>query len=48
MPSTDPFQANVEEYIGNPDGDVEGPLKSFQDAIAYAVSSDSVVTFLNR
>lgn len=32
-------QADVEEYIGGPDGEVEGPLKTFQDALAYASMS---------
>lgn len=42
------LQANVEEYIGGPDGDVEGPLKAFQDAIACAASLNVGMTFLNR
>ena len=42
------FQADVEEYIGGPEGDVEGPLKAFQDAIAYVVMSCSGMTLLNR
>ncbi|CAK5279801.1 unnamed protein product [Mycena citricolor] len=29
-----PFIADVEQHIGGPDGEVEGPLKSFQDALA--------------
>ncbi|KAJ7051174.1 Prefoldin subunit-domain-containing protein, partial [Mycena amicta] len=29
-----PFIADVEAHIGGPDGQVEGPLKSFQDALA--------------
>ncbi|KAJ6614869.1 prefoldin subunit [Mycena sp. CBHHK59/15] len=29
-----PFIADVEEYVGGPTGEVEGPLKSFQDALA--------------
>lgn len=29
-------QADVEEYLGGPDAEVEGPLKNFQDALAYA------------
>ncbi|KAK7460648.1 hypothetical protein VKT23_009365 [Stygiomarasmius scandens] len=29
-----PFIEDVEKYIGGPDADVEGPLKTFQDAIA--------------
>ncbi|KIJ64333.1 hypothetical protein HYDPIDRAFT_90844 [Hydnomerulius pinastri MD-312] len=36
-----PFIANVEEYIGGPDGQVEGPLKEFQDAIAKYRYMDS-------
>jgi len=29
-----PFITDVEQYIGGPDAEVEGTLKSFQDAIA--------------
>ncbi|KIY66373.1 prefoldin subunit [Cylindrobasidium torrendii FP15055 ss-10] len=29
-----PFIDDVEKYIGGPDGDTEGPLKAFNDAIA--------------
>ncbi|KAJ7259655.1 Prefoldin subunit-domain-containing protein [Mycena rebaudengoi] len=29
-----PFIADVEEFVGGPDGAVEGPLKGFQDALA--------------
>ncbi|KAJ7451082.1 Prefoldin subunit-domain-containing protein [Mycena latifolia] len=29
-----PFIADVEEHIGGPTGEVEGPLKNFQDALA--------------
>ncbi|KAK0502524.1 Prefoldin subunit-domain-containing protein [Armillaria luteobubalina] len=29
-----PFIADVEEYVGGLDGDIEGPLKAFQDAMA--------------
>ncbi|KAF8060144.1 Prefoldin subunit 3 [Lyophyllum atratum] len=29
-----PFVANVEEYLGGPDAEVEGTLKNFQDALA--------------
>ncbi|KAJ7715031.1 Prefoldin subunit-domain-containing protein [Mycena maculata] len=29
-----PFIADVEEHVGGPDGEVEGSLKSFQDALA--------------
>ncbi|KAF7306323.1 Prefoldin subunit 3 [Mycena indigotica] len=29
-----PFIADVEAHIGGPDGQVEGPLKAFQDALA--------------
>ncbi|KAF8549406.1 Prefoldin subunit 3 [Imleria badia] len=39
-----PFIANVEEYIGSPDGDVEGPLKAFQDAIAKYRYMDANLT----
>lgn len=39
-----PFIANVEEYIGGPDGDVEGPLKDFQDAIAKYRYMDGSLT----
>lgn len=39
-----PFIANVEEYIGGPDGDVEGPLKEFQDAIAKYRYMDGSLT----
>ncbi|KAG6844321.1 hypothetical protein H0H87_007805 [Tephrocybe sp. NHM501043] len=37
-----PFVANVEEYLGGPDGEVEGTLKSFQDALAYAFAEKSI------
>ncbi|KAG6916875.1 hypothetical protein DXG01_004784 [Tephrocybe rancida] len=36
-----PFVANVEEYLGGPDGEVEGTLKSFQDALAKYRYMDS-------
>ncbi|KAI5993326.1 Prefoldin subunit 3 [Pisolithus albus] len=39
-----PFIANVEEYIGGPDGDVEAPLKEFQDAIAKYRYMDGSLT----
>lgn len=28
-------QADVEQYLGGPEGEVEIPLRNFQDAIAY-------------
>jgi len=31
-----PFIADVEEYLGGPDAEVEGTLKGFQDALASA------------
>ncbi|KAH0834130.1 major facilitator superfamily domain-containing protein [Lanmaoa asiatica] len=43
-----PFIANVEEYIGRPDGDVEGPLKTFQDAIAKYRYMDANLTQRRR
>ncbi|KAI9457850.1 Prefoldin subunit 3, partial [Boletus coccyginus] len=43
-----PFIANVEEYIGGPDGDVEGPLKNFQDAIAKYRYMDANLTQRRR
>ncbi|KAF8840641.1 Prefoldin, subunit 3 [Paxillus ammoniavirescens] len=39
-----PFIANVEEYIGSPDSDVEGHLKLFQDAIAKYRYMDANLT----
>ncbi|KAI5991210.1 Prefoldin subunit 3 [Pisolithus albus] len=39
-----PFIANVEEYIGGPDGDVEAPLKEFQDAVAKYRYMDGSLT----
>ncbi|KAG8215450.1 Prefoldin subunit 3 [Butyriboletus roseoflavus] len=39
-----PFIVNVEEYIGGSDGDVEGPLKGFQDAIAKYRYMDANLT----
>ncbi len=30
-------QENIESYIGGSDADVEGPLKRFQDALAYVM-----------
>ena len=30
-------QTDVEEYLGGADADVEGTLKSFQDALAYVL-----------
>jgi len=30
------LQENVESYLGGSDAEVEGPLKRFQDALAYA------------
>ncbi|KAI6039474.1 Prefoldin subunit 3 [Pisolithus marmoratus] len=38
------FIVNVEEYIGGPDGDVEGPLKGFQDTIAKYRYMDGSLT----
>ena len=32
-------QTDVEEYLGGADADVEATLKSFQDALAYALFS---------
>ncbi|KAF9489713.1 hypothetical protein BDN71DRAFT_1511865 [Pleurotus eryngii] len=29
-----PYQADVEQYLGGPEGEVEIPLRNFQDAIA--------------
>ncbi|KAF8439933.1 Prefoldin subunit-domain-containing protein [Boletus edulis BED1] len=43
-----PFITNVEEYIGSPDGDVEGPLKAFQDAIAKYRYMDANMTQRRR
>ena len=34
-------QANIEEYLGGPDGAVEVPLREFSAAIAYALSAIS-------
>jgi hypothetical protein len=28
-------QENIEAYLGGPEGDVEGPIQRFQDALAY-------------
>ncbi|RDB18322.1 putative prefoldin subunit 3 [Hypsizygus marmoreus] len=39
-----PFLADVEEYLGGPDAEVEGPLKSFQDALAKYRYMDSNLT----
>ncbi|KAG2359337.1 Prefoldin subunit 3 [Suillus spraguei] len=39
-----PFIANVEEYLGGPDGAVETPLKNFQDAIAKYRYMDANLT----
>ncbi|KAG1824190.1 Prefoldin subunit 3 [Suillus variegatus] len=39
-----PFIANVEEYLGGPDGVVETPLKNFQDAIAKYRYMDANLT----
>jgi hypothetical protein len=35
-------QADVEEYLGGPEGEVEGTLKGFQEAIAYVFLNLSV------
>ncbi|KAK0218974.1 Prefoldin subunit-domain-containing protein [Armillaria fumosa] len=38
-----PFIADVEEYVGGSDGDIEGPLKAFQDAMAkYRYMDDNL------
>lgn len=34
-----PVQADVEEHVGGPDGDVEGALKQVQDSLACVLSS---------
>ncbi|KAG5643858.1 hypothetical protein DXG03_009542 [Asterophora parasitica] len=39
-----PFVANVEEYLGGPDAEVEGTLKNFQDALAKYRYMDSNLT----
>ncbi|TFK26927.1 prefoldin subunit [Coprinopsis marcescibilis] len=39
-----PFIANVEEYLGGPNGDVESTLRAFQDAIAKYRYMDSSLT----
>ncbi|KIM37817.1 hypothetical protein M413DRAFT_448320 [Hebeloma cylindrosporum] len=39
-----PFIANVDEYLGNPDADVEITLKSFQDALAKYRYMESSLT----
>ncbi|OJA12469.1 hypothetical protein AZE42_10514 [Rhizopogon vesiculosus] len=39
-----PFIANVEEYLGGPDGAVETPLRNFQDAIAKYRYMDANLT----
>ncbi|KAJ7037371.1 Prefoldin subunit 3 [Mycena alexandri] len=36
-----PFIADVEDHVGGPDGEVEGPLKAFQDALAKYRFMDS-------
>ncbi|KAF9468437.1 Prefoldin subunit-domain-containing protein [Collybia nuda] len=36
-----PFIADVEEYLGGPDAEVEAPLKNFQDALAKYRYMDS-------
>ncbi|KAH7911871.1 Prefoldin subunit 3 [Hygrophoropsis aurantiaca] len=43
-----PFIANVEEYLGGPDGEAEGPLKRFQDAIAKYRYMDANLTQRRR
>jgi len=35
-------QADVEEYLGGRDSDVETTLKSFQDALAYVIPDGSI------
>ncbi|PBK88717.1 Prefoldin, subunit 3 [Armillaria gallica] len=38
-----PFIADVEEYVGGSDGDIESPLKAFQDAMAkYRYMDDNL------
>ncbi|KAG7442069.1 Prefoldin subunit 3 [Guyanagaster necrorhizus] len=38
-----PFIADVQEYAGGSDGDIEGPLKAFQDAMAkYRYMDDNL------
>ncbi|EAU87397.1 prefoldin subunit [Coprinopsis cinerea okayama7 len=39
-----PFIADVEEYLGGPDGDVEATLRTFQDAIAKYRYMDGSLT----
>ncbi|CAA7263984.1 unnamed protein product [Cyclocybe aegerita] len=39
-----PFIANVDEYMGGPDGDVESTLASFQEALAKYRYMDSSLT----
>ncbi|KAG6336750.1 hypothetical protein ID866_2355 [Astraeus odoratus] len=39
-----PFIANIEEYVGGPDGEVEEHLKEFQDAIAKYRYMDGSLT----
>ncbi|KAJ8583358.1 Prefoldin subunit 3 [Rhizopogon salebrosus TDB-379] len=39
-----PFIANVEEYLGGPDGAVETPIRNFQDAIAKYRYMDANLT----
>ncbi|KAL4077973.1 Prefoldin subunit 3 [Scleroderma citrinum] len=39
-----PFIGNIEEYLGGPDGAVEGPLKDLQDAIAKYRYMDGSLT----
>ncbi|KAJ7151713.1 Prefoldin subunit-domain-containing protein [Mycena filopes] len=36
-----PFIADVEDHVGGPNGEVEGPLKAFQDALAKYRFMDS-------
>ncbi|KAF8624299.1 hypothetical protein AX15_005931 [Amanita polypyramis BW_CC] len=39
-----PFIANVEEYLGGPDAEIEGTLRAFQDALAKYRYMDSNLT----
>jgi len=37
------LQENVETYLGGPDAEVEGPLKRFQDALAYVGVASAIM-----
>ncbi|KAL0952892.1 hypothetical protein HGRIS_007111 [Hohenbuehelia grisea] len=43
-----PFITDVEQYLGGPDAEVEGPLRSFQDALAKYRYMDSNLTQRRR